>query len=36
MNVDDFSRNEKCDIVVMWDVIEHVESPTAILEKNHP
>ncbi|MDA0193591.1 MAG: class I SAM-dependent methyltransferase [Bacteroidetes bacterium] len=32
MNVDDFSGNEKYDIVVMWDVIEHVESPTAILK----
>lgn len=32
MNVDEFSGHEKFDVVVMWDVIEHVESPSAVLE----
>lgn len=30
-NVDDFSENQKFDIIVMWDVIEHVESPSLLL-----
>jgi len=33
INVDDFSPDEKFDIIVMWDVIEHVESPAALLKK---
>lgn len=32
MNVDEFSSNEKFDIIVMWDVIEHVESPSNLLK----
>ncbi|MCH8902312.1 MAG: class I SAM-dependent methyltransferase [Bacteroidetes bacterium] len=31
MNVDDFSETEKYDIIVMWDLIEHVESPSSLL-----
>jgi len=32
MNVDEFSAGEKFDVIVMWDVIEHVESPSAVLK----
>lgn len=32
MNVDEFTSHEKFDIIVLWDIIEHVESPTKILE----
>jgi len=32
MNVDEFSAGEKFDIVVMWDLIEHVESPSAVMK----
>ena len=31
MNVDDFSGDQKFDVIVMWDVIEHVESPSLLL-----
>ena len=30
-NVDDFTKKEKFDVIVMWDVIEHVESPSLLL-----
>ena len=32
MNVNEFSSHEKFDVIVMWDVIEHVESPSKLLE----
>ncbi|WP_040368012.1 class I SAM-dependent methyltransferase [Balneola vulgaris] len=32
MNVDDFEGEDKFDIIVMWDVIEHVESPSSLLQ----
>jgi 2-polyprenyl-3-methyl-5-hydroxy-6-metoxy-1,4-benzoquinol methylase len=32
MNIDDFSNNEKFDVIVMWDVFEHVESPSFLLK----
>lgn len=32
MNVDEFAAGETFDIVVMWDVIEHVESPASVLK----
>lgn len=40
INVGDFSANEKFDVIVMWDVIEHVESPSTLLNSikaiSHP
>lgn len=32
INVDDFSSEEKFDVITLWDVIEHVESPSMLLE----
>lgn len=31
-NIDDFSENQTFDIIVMWDIIEHVESPSSVLK----
>lgn len=31
-NINGFELNEKYDIIVLWDVIEHVESPSEILQ----
>ncbi len=33
MNIDDFSADEKFDIITMWDLIEHLESPSSLLAK---
>jgi 2-polyprenyl-3-methyl-5-hydroxy-6-metoxy-1,4-benzoquinol methylase len=32
MNIDEFSSNEKFDVIVMFDLIEHVESPATVLQ----
>ncbi|MFA0963521.1 class I SAM-dependent methyltransferase [Roseivirga sp. BDSF3-8] len=32
MNADDFSSEDQFDVIVMWDIIEHVGSPASILQ----